>query len=273
MKNIYLLIVTLSLFGCDSTPKKQTAKPFNIGKIAANRNSLIKTVREYTPAFPVDTIYPARILTKGIFHGDEVIKKDNKREWVGIFKNDSSYYLAPFTIQLSRVKDDVLDAEDGAKTGWEVKTSNKDTSVLLISGLDYLKARSIIPSIKKAITIDPGKHLTFKYNNVDYLLYATGTKKPEPANGEGYVISNYKLCIKATINGKTYQQLLATAEQFDDAMTTILFAGDIDGDNIPDLIIDTANHYNVEAPTLYLSKPAANGQLLKVVGMHITVGC
>ncbi len=63
------------------------------------------------------------------------------------------------------------------------------------------------------------------------------------------------------------------AREIRNATIYIMFAGDIDGDTIPDLIIDTSWHYNAEVPTLYLSKPAEKNQLLKVMGMHVTTGC
>ena len=66
---------------------------------------------------------------------------------------------------------------------------------------------------------------------------------------------------------------MVSIPNFDDALTSLLFVGDIDGDDIPDLIIDTTSDYNAEVPTLYLSRPAKSGDLLKVMGMHGSTGC
>jgi len=108
------------------------------------------------------------------------------------------------------------------------------------------------------------------YNGIVYTLYATGNRKKVHND---YIITSYQLFLKATINGAGRLQLLASAQRLDDAMITVLFAGDIDGDTVPDLIINTSWHYNAEAPTLYLSKPADKTRLLKIMGMHIVVGC
>ncbi|MES2275668.1 MAG: hypothetical protein V4592_06575 [Bacteroidota bacterium] len=78
--------------------------------------------------------------------------------------------------------------------------------------------------------------------------------------------------MEAQIKGRLFRQLLVSKASAD-YESTIHFAGDMDDDGIPDLIIDTANHENVEAPTLYLSRQADQGQLLKVIGMHVIVGC
>ena len=79
--------------------------------------------------------------------------------------------------------------------------------------------------------------------------------------------------IKTTIGGKDYNQLLVSIPRETDSLGYILFAGDIDGDNIPDFVIDTAFHENAETTTLYLSGEAENGDLLKVVGLHSITGC
>ncbi len=86
-------------------------------------------------------------------------------------------------------------------------------------------------------------------------------------------MQNYKLYLTANINGKETTQLLIAQPNFDDNMIEIIFAGDIDGDNLMDFIIDTSRHYNMFSPTLYLSKPAGKGQIVKPVGSHVIVGC
>jgi hypothetical protein len=218
-----------------------------------------------------DTAYAARVLTTGQFHEDEVSKEDAKRSWYGIFKNNEGYYLDSTTIQTKRVEDPVSD-EGGKKTGWDVKTANNDTSLLLFSGVDGLSKRKIAPVELSKQQILPGEQVSFTYNGISYTLYATGNKKKE-AGSEYYIVTNYELFLKATINGAERRQLLVASGTFDDAMVEILFAGDIDGDAIPDLIINTSNHYNATVPTLYLSKPAGSTQLLKIMGMHVSLGC
>jgi hypothetical protein len=85
-------------------------------------------------------------------------------------------------------------------------------------------------------------------------------------------ITDYKLYLTTGKKEETTVQLLAESH-FDQAITSIIFAGDMDGDDIPDLIIDTSNHYNVRSRALYLSKPAPKGRLLKLMGEHRTVRC
>ncbi|GAB3924985.1 hypothetical protein GCM10028827_13830 [Mucilaginibacter myungsuensis] len=170
---------------------------------------------------------------------------------------------------VSKTRDVVLDYEAGPETGWAVKTDQKDTSILLIGGLKDLARRTVIPLLKDTV-IFINKQTRFNYKNTSYTIYARAQKgKP---NGNDGPTRNYQIWIEAVIDQKLYKQLLASSAQTDYEML-LIFAGDIDGDGIPDLIINTSGHENTVQPTLYLSKPAAQGQLLKVMGLHTIVGC
>lgn len=274
MRIFITLVIALSLFAC----KSKTNKPpvvIKKKKITAisKKDSIDKQNEPQITDFPADTIYPARILTSGsVFHEDEVDPHSSKYKWMGIFKTDSGYYIGSTKIKLSRENDAVLDEAD-QKTGWSVSPSVKDTAIVLISGLDYLQSRPIISIPFKKQYILPGEHEEFICNDIKYTLYATGTNKAELFKRESYNVSNYKLFIKATINGRGYNQMIVSIATFDDAICTLTFIGDIDGDGRPDIIMDTTNDYNMERTTLYLSEPAEPGQLLKVVGWHAIVGC
>lgn len=253
------------------TQRQGGAPASKVAKKSIVKDEVHQQLTNTSSYFPTDTIYPTRILTEGIFHANEVEVKDGKRQWIGLFKTDSNYYLAPFKISLARVKDDIVDDENkDEKTGWEVKTGVKDSSILLIDALTNLEARAVTPLVKPWTEISD-KKIRFTVNGIDYIIYASGDKKKLTVSEE-YRFANYKVFIEATVKGQIYKQLLASDDE-PEYNITILFAGDIDGDNIPDLIINTSGRENVGQPTLYLSKPATKGQLLKIMGLHTVVGC
>jgi hypothetical protein len=269
-------VVVFILFSCNNGSVKSSGNNSAPGlktqdKVAGIDNDQ-HTKNAAISEYPDDSVYTANILTTGIFHEDEVSKDDAQRKWFGIFKDKDGFYISNTTIKTKKVKDVVTD-EDDQKTGWQVITDIKDTSVLLISAPDYLSNRRISRAELEKNQIFPGEKISFSYEGKTYTLYATGNKQKEDADTNAYVVTDYRLFLKSTIQGKEREQLLAAHKSFDDTMITILFAGDIDGDHIPDFIINTSDHYNAEVPTLYLSKPAPRGQLLKVVGRHIGVGC
>lgn len=273
MKRLFpVCCILFGLLACrDAAQKQAPAK-----RLAKTQLSHAKKAEGYVPdnrvQIPIDTIYPAYILTTGaISHHDEVEPKYAKRTWMGLFKSASGYYTKATNVAITKAHDEIVDEDASEKTGWEVTPSVKDSAIILISGPDYIKSGPVIPFKLKSQMLMPGNSEHFSYQNIDYTLYATG--KNMAINDDFYNVANYKLYLKATINGVAYNQQLVYISGFDDAMVTVRFVGDIDGDGRPDMIFDTTNHYNVERPTLYLSKPATGKNLLKVVGMHIYVGC
>jgi hypothetical protein len=224
--------------------------------------------------FTNDSTYgnPAAILTTGLFHDEEVSKADRSRNWYALFQNTNGYYVDTARVVIKRASDPLADEEPGKLTGWQVETANIDTSLLLFAGVNGLNKRQIKEVTLRKKAIQAGESVTYTYNGITYTLFATGTKvQQEP--GVPVTVSNYRLFIKATINGTERTQMLVAARELDDQIAGIIFAGDIDGDDIPDLIIDTSNHYNVTAPTLYLSKPAGSNEVLKMMGLHVSAGC
>lgn len=224
--------------------------------------------------FELDTTdFPINILTTGMFHNDEVSDNASNMKWIGLFKGSNGYYLKETKLKSIPVYDPVLDEDESITTGWEVSTAEKDTNILLIQALPYLKNQKIrsVPITKNYIY--PGETLSFNYRGIDYSLSATGNKKKESDESDWYVVSNYKLYLTAKINGKPCKTLLTSQKMFDDAMVSLIFAGDLDGDGILDMILDNTYHYNLTDPTLYLSRPAGKGQVVKSVGSHASVGC
>ena len=226
-----------------------------------------------TTLFSHSDDHPAKILTIGAFHEDEVWADAAQADWWGVFKSGDEYQLTRTTLQTTRAYDPIVDSDSTKPTGWEVRTIPADTAILLMSGLDILEERKLtaIPLPQKSVL--PGDTLTFDYLGQRYQLYATGIKKKVSENPVWYEIINYKLFLSTTLEGQQIAQLLMASPGFDETMVKILFMGDIDGDRRLDLIIDTSDHYNAMQPTLYLSKLAGARQLVKVAGLHRTTGC
>jgi len=267
----YIFLVTLLIFGlsgCNNPVPKEKSPEF--GKIS----DTLQVNSEHKDSIHEDhTAFPINILTTGTFHSDEVWDNAGNMKWIGLFNGPTGYYLKETKLKINHVYDPVLDEDESVQTGWEISTSEKDTTVILIQALPYLKNRKIrsIPITKNYIY--PGERVSFNYMGIDYSLSATGTKKKESVESDWYVVSDYKLYLTAKINGKPCKTLLTSQKMFDEAMVYLIFAGDLDGDGIADILLDNSNHYNATAPTLYLSRPAEKGQVVKSVGSHTSVGC
>lgn len=237
-------------------------------EIAVDTDSI---VYDYS-TFPVDSTFATKVLIVGTFHSDEVWNGADKEKWFGLFRGKTGFYLAETKLKTERINDVVLD-DVGQNTGWKVQTANKDTSIILIERLSFFERHTVKRAVLPKNRIFPGDTVRTNYLGVDYSLYATGGKKKLINDPEGFELWNYKLYITATIKGQIHRSLLAAQPNFDDNMISLIFAGDIDGDGILDLVIDTSRHYNATSPTVYLSRPAEKGEIVKPVGGHTSVGC
>jgi hypothetical protein len=214
----------------------------------------------------------AKILLAGQFHEDEVWPGAGGEEWYGLFRGSNGHYLMKSRLQTTRVPDELLDMEDEA-SGWLLSTENSDESLLFISGLGFLNEKPLESLDSARGEIFPGDTLRYSYGSADYMLYSTATENPNVEERAYSPVLDYKLYLTAQRNGTLTRQLLLEIEHFDGEMIDVIFAGDIDGDDVPDLIINTSRHYNVSSPTLYLSRPVTMGFILKAVGQHRSVGC
>lgn len=80
------------------------------------------------------------------------------------------------------------------------------------------------------------------------------------------------LQVSSTKNRNRTEQIIAGAQGFNDREFNFIWAGDIDGDGLLDLIMDMSSHYNVMRYTLFLSSQAEKGEIFKRVEEFKTVG-
>lgn len=271
-------LIVLSLIGCNNpkqqiTNNTQEVKDTITKVIITNKNQEKSiAIKDNCDNYPVDSLLTTKILTTGTFHNDEIEKDDNEKVWLGLFKTPEGYSIAKTKLNASRVYDAVLDENEYEKTAWNIKTAIEDTCIVLIEPLSFIKEKSI-ETITLNETLLPNHSKNFNFLGIDYKLTATGNTKKDSQILDYYIVSNYKLYLTASINGKDYTQLLVAKPSFDYQMIRILFAGDIDGDGKLDLLLDTSSHYNATSPTLYLSKPAIQGPIIRPMGKHTSVGC
>lgn len=287
MKKTWVIVVGLcSFFACTTTVKKQeitnTPQAKDTLQTLAKKELIpLGTITEILPdknemAFVKDT-GNIRIMEVGVFHGDEV-DTTITTQWYGLYKNTIYNYIKKASPKFSIVKDEIVDSDD-EKTGIEVSVANNDNCILLITGTDLPEGDITTayffneePMPKDTVYFKKlGSELPFDYKNT----MLTATSYGDFTSDSVYtIIQNYKLIVTQNVNDTiTKQELLYMPNGFDDTMITILWAGDIDGDGLLDLYIDATDHYNVSAPTLFLSSEAGEGELLKRVAWLRFVGC
>jgi hypothetical protein len=271
---IFLLyfIAVFILQNCTNNKQNASSTENNIADTAlllTNENSLEQGTVDWDNAFPdSENLDEIKILFCSSFHNDEVWKDADKENWIGLFVKGSKYYLQKTTINIEQVPDYITDTNDA----WKVTANHKDSCLFLFTENTYLQEREIIKvelpcnkdSMWRGVYFNPNEKYSFNYSGIQYQFFAT-------RETENY--QNYRLYLKAKRNNKEISTLIAAQPNLSDSVIEILFAGDIDGDGLLDLIVDTSRHYNVYIPTLYLSKPAGEEQIVKPMGYHISVGC
>ena len=268
---ILFLVLLLPSCGNQSTSDLENSDlaAFDSSSLAGDSSSLdLPTIFNH-----VDTNEIVKVLKIGTYHGDEVWANADAGTWFGLFQNKAGFVIEKIKITATNVYDGILDGDTTIKTGWEISTKNVNTNLLLMQGIELKEGLLKHVSIPNEKQLLPGDSLVFEYGGGQYQLFATGTDILEYEISESRVVEDYKLFLTGVKNGKEVTQLLVEHENFHDAMVSIQFIGDIDGDGFPDLILDNSRHYNVDNPTLYLSKDAEDGHLLQIVGWHWSAGC
>ena len=216
-------------------------------------------------ASPVES--KIQLLQVGAFHGDEV-SAESGEVWLGLYSTPDGYALISSRITVETVYDPFVD-NAGEKTGRVVMVEGQTRPLFLIKGLDTPEAQSIKTLSVEGAILSPGKSLNLGLDgkNESYLtVYGEGDVGPNGFTS----LENYSLELS---KGQVSQELLAYSST-NGAIPTLLWAGDLDGDNRLDLVINATPHYAVSsAPMLFLSSMAKDGNLVQMVAIFIATGC
>ncbi len=156
-----------------------------------------------------------------------------------------------------------LEVDEDGNTGYLVDIElPKNSKCLFLIDNSYMKtAKSNIESkVKWGHFIEPNKNISWNQGNEKHTINATATFENNTSKGINY--KEYSLYYSIENNGKKTQHLpLNYIPWFDDGFVRILFIGDLDGDNMNDLIIDNNHKYTNEGTQgiLYSTKASGNG--------------
>lgn len=269
---VFLLIFIIPFVSCSPAPvETQEVTTASTDSILPGA---VFTRPDTVPAPPsfilTDTFVRVEILNQGSYHGDEVEEGIEQGEWFSLFLNQG-YFIEKTSVTASRVYDAVLDEDESVATGWEIEDGAGHDPIIMVKGTELPEEE--ILNVQLPAQILPGDTAEFMYNESYYYLFASGNNIRDEASGEIWTYSDYRLFLSTEKNGKQITQQLVYFDFFDEAMVSILFCGDIDGDTFPDFLIDNVYKYNSRNPTLYLSGETGDDELLHLVGWRKTYGC
>ena len=208
-----------------------------------------------------------QLLQVGVFHGDEV-SAESGEIWLGLYSTPDGYALITSRITVETVYDPFVD-NPGEMTGKVVSVRGQTRPLFLIKGLEVPKTESIKTLSTEQTVLNPGKSLNLRLSGEhEYQLMAYGEGDIGP---NGFTsLENYSIELS---KGQFSQELL-TYDSTNGAIPTLLWAGDLDGDNQLDLLINATPHYTVySAPVLFLSSMAKDGSLVQRVAIFVATGC
>lgn len=231
--------------------------------------------------YPVGIGLPMMLQPEGDSNGTSAYNSHEKQDlnWFGLFKDNNKIYIESVKLTVVPAYAGVNGDDQDDPTTWSglnVTTNNKDTAIILIGDPkgNALKEGLVDKAFIIDRIIDLEDIISIEMNGISYKLFSTGMRQL-PRSEECYYgsIYNFRLYLQAEKNGKVITQLLASAPYFNGILFTLIFAGDLDGDQIPDFLIDTAYEYMIYSPYLYLSSYADGDELVKVVANYETYGC
>lgn len=186
---------------------------------------------------------------------------DLTKNWSELYKQNNKYFIGKADYNIEKGFDEC--SGDSTKT----ITPKKD-AILFLNNPNLKNGEIKSLSIGKK-RIWPNEKISFKFNNVKYLIRAEGkVLSTENVYTDGdklekyQKVENYKLFI-STKDSK--EQLFLTEKSFNDTFVELLFVGDIDNDGKLDFIFGANRDYEEERVVLYLSSQAEKGQIIKRV--------
>ncbi len=210
----------------------------------------------------------------GLFHGDETVAGDGER-WLALVDGTEGVRLQAVRVSVQPAHDPVLDDEDGRSGRIVESASGLGGAVVAYLRGPGLRARAVTRAAIEDLPGQDGQSASvLRLGARSYRLETQCT--PDPA-----IRDAYRCTIQLTEGDRrqTLAEMAGTREQDgslllgDEASPHLIFAGDLDGDGALDLLYDRSDHYNVAAPTLFLSGAAAADELVHPVAEQRTTGC
>jgi len=221
----------------------------------------------------VGHVSATELMLPGDYHGDEISARDGDTWFALVQDEHGSTLLQPRSVAIEAVNDPVLDDETGASRK-RVGAAHDDVLFYL---RDLPGAASGTVATAYSANGDP---LSLAGLDHAFHLFGQGAGRLWMSCSEGNDVRECALQLSRGSRDQvlgTWSASTAAGESQlmlgSDAWPHLRWAGDVDRDGQLDLLIDMTDHYNVSAPTLFLSSQAKDGELVGAAAVLRSVGC
>ncbi len=184
-------------------------------------------------------------------------------QWFGLYHNPpDGYELRATTVRIQ-------DTQHGCGgQGHLIATSDSSRPLFLVSGVQSLRQGPVASVFQGSKFVYPAEAVPLKLGeDGGYRLSAFGTAIWRPSE---VWVSNYELVLQRA----RARQVLAVFPRIDwDGPPHLLWAGDLDGDQQLDLVLDLRRSYVGHSYVLFLSGFAAHDSLVGRAAEFVTAGC
>jgi hypothetical protein len=194
-------------------------------------------------------------------------------QWLTLLERDGRFELREsFELRLVTVSSMRDQNPICGDKGFVVEAEPAEPGDLLLRGFVALKPGPVVTAFNDRKFLLPGEWLDVSLGgDAGWRLHAFGTVRPDLSAGlDDAQFTDYQVWMM----GDGRRARVFSLERLDsDGLPEILWAGDLDGDRIADLIADLRTHYAGHHYVLFLSSLARAGQLVGKAASLSTGGC
>jgi hypothetical protein len=174
------------------------------------------------------------------------------------------FELVETRVEVRRVPDICSDFATRV-TASQVMPQEGNNPLLMVRGSSSLRSGPVDTVFFGDRYLYPGEHVSFSLNaGTRFGFLAYGSAMPDSA------VTNYSIRMLSS----SIEQVIAEFPVIDtDGPPKLLWAGDLDRDDKPDVLFDLTTSYAGRLYVLFLSSKAADGQLIGEVGRFRVTGC
>ena len=180
-----------------------------------------------------------KLLQTGAYHSDEVPYKTGER-WLGLFRKGNRYELRWTTIENRAIDDPLFDRG--------ISISSPQESIFLLKNADSLQPGPVETLLDNVDGDSPFDLTSGKSFGLRGSFWWLGLEKGDE---NGYPTKGSSLVLKQTGYDPVFFRTLPNG--CNDCSWRLLWVGDLNRDQNLDFLIDVSDHYNVYAPTLFIS--------------------